>query len=128
MPVRTSAGGGLSGAAAAERETSRAHRSTAANGSRNAGSREVYLSAAEAPERPSPADVLSGIELYKVHSILTGANAARIVRGPGRALLDGFKALGMSWPLPQSVRFSGQEKALDLTLQPPALILSLIHI
>ena len=54
--------------------------------------REVFLSAAADPERPPPADVLSGMELYKVHRILIGATAAGIARGPGRALLDGLRA------------------------------------
>ena len=57
-----------------------------------------------------------------MHSILTGASAAGIARGPGRALLDGFKALGISWPLPHALRFSGHEKNLDLTQQSPPLL------
>ena len=81
---------------------------------------EVYLAAAKAPERLPPADALSGVELYKLHSLLTGADAASIARGPGRALLAGLRVLGISWPLPHALQFSGRENQWDLTFQPPA--------
>ena len=55
--------------------------------------RECWLSTAEGPMRPE--DVLSGSELYRFHSSLTGPGGRKVARGPGKALVAAFSELGL---------------------------------
>ena len=88
--------------------------------------REVYLATAAAPAKPPPKDALTGQELAKIHRILTDERSEKVVRGPGRALLDGLKALGYAWPLPHVLRRCGAADgdlgSWDLTMTPPAML------
>ena len=63
--------------------------------------REVWLSTLPAARRPD--DVLSGEELHMVHRILTSKELAEVTIGPGKALVDGFRALELEWRCPHIV-------------------------
>ena len=48
-------------------------------------------------------DVLSGEELYLVHKVLTGEGQQAVTLGPGKALLNGFRALELEWLSPHTM-------------------------
>ena len=66
--------------------------------------REVWLTTAPAERRP--ADALTGDELFRVFRALQSGER-KVDRGPGRALLDGLRALGLEWQQPHVIVAGG---------------------
>ena len=82
--------------------------------------REVWIATLPAGMRPE--DAMSGEELYQVFRILTGTEHKPVSLGPGKALLEGFRALELEWVSPSVVAIDSGGPNLDLTVTAPALV------
>ena len=79
--------------------------------------RELWM--ATSSGRLRPPDALTGQELAELHRLLCRGDR-KVVQGPGRALMDAMRRLGITWDLPHTLQMENVK--LDLTMTAPAYI------